>query len=243
MASLIETVRETGSTNADLVARLRAGQAVPEGYWLIADRQNAGKGRQGRQWSNGEGNFMGSTVVHLDGGDPPPHTLALVTGLAVYEAVLDQLLAPVRLELKWPNDLLLAGGKLVGILLERAGNAVVVGIGVNLVKAPAIAGRSISSLQQFGAVPDRDDFARNLADRFAREIEGWRRSGLAQIIDRWTAAAHPPGTLLSVHTGTEGTLEGRFDGLATDGALCLHLEDGSRRMVHAGDVSLIGGQD
>ncbi|HZF45422.1 MAG TPA: biotin--[acetyl-CoA-carboxylase] ligase [Sphingomonadaceae bacterium] len=240
---MIETVRETGSTNADLAARLRAGEAVPEGRWLVADRQNAGKGRQGRQWSDGEGNFMGSTVVHLDGSEPAPQTLALAVGLAVYDAVLSQLLVPVRLELKWPNDLLLAGGKLAGILLERVGNAVVVGIGVNLVKTPVIPGRSVASLRQFGSAPDRDSFARELAARFAREVEGWRRSGLAQIIDRWTAAAHPPGTLLSVHAGTEGMLEGRFDGLAADGALCLRLEDGSRRIIHAGDVSLIGGQD
>ncbi|MCB5424579.1 biotin--[acetyl-CoA-carboxylase] ligase [Altererythrobacter sp. CC-YST694] len=240
---MIETVTETGSTNADLVARLRAGEAVPEGQWLVADRQSAGRGRQGRQWFNGEGNFMGSTVVHLDGGEPAPHTLALVAGLAVYHAVLSQLLTPVRLELKWPNDLLLAGGKLAGILLERVGNAVVIGIGVNLVKAPAITGRSVTSLQQFGSVVDRDGFAQDLAGHFAREVEGWRRSGLSHIIDRWTAAAHPPGTLLSVQTGAEGTIEGRFDGLAADGALCLRLEDGSLRMIHAGDVSLIGGQD
>ncbi|KPL67532.1 biotin--protein ligase [Erythrobacter sp. SG61-1L] len=239
---MIETVTETGSTNADLVARLRAGDSVPEGHWLVADRQNAGRGRQGRVWTAGEGNFMGSTVVRLDGREPAAQSLALAVGLAVYEAVLNHLLVPARLELKWPNDLLLGGGKLAGILLERVGNDVVVGIGVNLAKAPLVAGQTSVSLGQFGLAPDRDSFSRDLAAMFASEMERWRDFGLPQLLARWTAAAHPEGTRLGVHVGEEGRIEGEFEGLAPDGALRLRLDDGSLRVIHAGDVSLIGGQ-
>lgn len=239
---MIETVAETGSTNADLAARLRGGEAVPEDHWLVADRQNAGRGRQGRAWSTGERNFMGSTIVHLDGREPAPQSLALAVGLAVYETVLSHMLVPARLELKWPNDLLLAGGKLAGILLERVGNAIIVGIGVNITKAPVVMGQKIVSLGQFGPAPDRDSFARDLAASFAREVERWRSDGLPQLLARWTAAAHPEGTRLSVHVGEEGRMEGEFAGLAPDGALRLRLEDGSLQVIHAGDVSLIGGQ-
>lgn len=242
MAGLIETLAETGSTNADLAARLRAGQAVPEGHWLLADRQIAGRGRQGRAWSNGEGNFMGSTAVQLDGREPAAHTLALVAGVALYDVVLSHLLVPARLELKWPNDLVLAGGKLAGILLERIGNAAVVGIGVNLARAPMVPEQRTVSLGQFGLAPDRDSFARDLAAGFAAEVARWREAGLPQLLARWTAAAHPEGTRLGVNAGSEGRIEGAFEGLAPDGALRLRLDDGNLRVIHAGDVSLIGGQ-
>ncbi len=136
---MFEFVTETGSTNADLAARLRAGEPLSEGTWLIADRQIDGKGRQGRDWIGGDGNFMGSTVVNLTGQEVNPSCLAMVAGLAVYETVLVRLPLPAKLELKWPNDLLLAGGKLAGILLERSGDAVIVGIGVNLAESPRLA--------------------------------------------------------------------------------------------------------
>ena len=86
---MIRTVAQTGSTNADLAARLAAGDVVPEGDWLVADRQTAGRGRQGRPWSDGAGNFMGSTVVHPGPGDPPVPTLALVAGLGVAALLQD----------------------------------------------------------------------------------------------------------------------------------------------------------
>lgn len=236
----IETLAETGSTNADLTARLRSGEAVAEGYWLLADRQSAGRGRQGRQWNDASGNFMGSTVVRMTGREPAPATLALVAGLAVYETVFTHMLLPAQLELKWPNDLLLAGAKLAGILLEREGDAVVVGIGVNLAKAPMLAGVKIVSLGQFGPAPDRDTFAADLARNFADEVARWRNFGLDPVLARWCAAAHPQGTRLNVRNGLTDRIEGTFAGLASDGGLKLQLDDGSTMVVHAGDVSHSG---
>ncbi len=185
---------------------------------------------------------MGSTVVHLDGREPAAHTLALVAGVALYDVVLSYLLVPARLELKWPNDVVLAGGKLVGILLERIGSAVVVGIGVNLTQAPVVPEQLTVSISQFGLAPDRDSFARDLASAFAAEVDRWRSAGLPQLLARWTAVAHPEGTRLRVNAGSEGRIEGAFEGLAADGGLRLRLDDGNLRVIHAGDVSLIGGQ-
>ena len=147
---MIQFIPECVSTNDELAARLRSGERVSEGDWLIADRQTGGKGRQGRAWADANGNFMGSTVVRLGAGYPPPASLALVAGLAVYEAVLPHVVAQSGLRLKWPNDLVLAGAKLAGILLERVQDSVIVGIGVNLAIAPPVewpirCARSISS--------------------------------------------------------------------------------------------------
>ncbi|MDE2595298.1 MAG: biotin--[acetyl-CoA-carboxylase] ligase [Sphingomonadales bacterium] len=235
---MIETVTSTGSTNADLAARLARGEAVPDGTWLVADRQLAGKGRQGRDWIDGQGNFTGSTVVNLRGGDPPAPTLSLVAGLAVHEAVATRLPPPHRALLKWPNDLMLGAAKLAGILLERVGDAVIVGIGVNLAQAPDLADRATVALSAFTPAPDRDAFAADLARLFALELERWRLYGLAPVIARWQAAGHPPGTPLLVGEPGEVPLSGTFAGLTAEGTLQLRLADGTCRAIHAGDVRL-----
>jgi len=229
---LIETVPETGSTNADLAARLRAGVFVREGDWLIADRQSAGRGRQGREWFDGSGNFMGSTVVHRRFGDPELPSLALVAGLAVQAVVPPQAGAL----LKWPNDVMIGVAKLAGILLEREGDAVLVGIGVNLVSAPRLADRETVALSDIAAAPARDAFAATLARQFDIEIERWRNFGVAPIVQRWQDAAHPLGTPLHVGEPGETPLEGTFAGLTDDGALLLRLADGGTRAIHAGEV-------
>lgn len=229
---MIHTVPETGSTNADLAARLRAGEALAEGDWLVADRQTAGKGRLGREWFDGTGNFMGSTVVRLGENDPPAPTLALVAGLAVFEALQPH---AQGLSLKWPNDVLLGGAKLAGILLERVDEAVVVGIGVNLVSAPDIPERPATALP--GSV-ERDAFAAALAETFADELARWRATGTEPLFARWLAAAHPVGASLTVHEPGGAVLSGTFAGLDADGALLLRLADGATRAIHAGDVSL-----
>ncbi len=235
---MIRTVASTGSTQADFAARLNAGERVVEGDWLVADQQSAGKGRQGRQWFDGTGNFMGSTVVWPLQSDPAPSTLALVTALAVIEAVAPLVPPPTMPLLKWPNDVLIGTAKLCGVLLERVGEAVIIGIGVNLAKAPQIEGRETIALSQFGPVPDRDLFAQSLAQHFAQELVRWRSYGLEPILRRWLAAAHPLGTALLVGEPGDVPISGSFAGLDDDGALQLRLADGTTRTIHAGEIRL-----
>ncbi len=237
--NVIRFVTETGSTNSDLAAQLRAGEAVAEGHWLVADRQLAGRGRQGRDWFDGSGNFMGSTIVRVSPRDPSPATLALVSGVAVYEAVASIIAEPHRLRIKWPNDLMLDGDKLAGILLERERDAIIVGIGVNLAAAPQLPDRRTVALAEIGVTPDRDTFARSLAECFDREVERWRNYGLEPLVRRWESVAHAFGTPLTVQPPGEDRIDGTFDGLGADGALSLRLADGSTRAIHAGDVMLV----
>ncbi|MCV0383479.1 MAG: biotin--[acetyl-CoA-carboxylase] ligase [Erythrobacter sp.] len=240
-APTFRVLAETGSTNADLLAALGEGKGVIEGAWLLADRQMAGRGRQGRAWSDGAGNFMGSTVVSLGEGSPSAETLSFVAGLALYEAVLPFLPTPGSLSLKWPNDLLLDGAKLAGILLERCGSAIVIGFGVNLAQAPELPDRATVALAETGPTVPRDLFAERLAASLATELERWRNFGVELILRRWQAAAHPLETPLTVSPPGERPVRGTFAGLEPNGALRLRLADGAIRAIHAGDVMLTDG--
>ena len=167
-------------------------------------------------------------------GDPAAQTLSLAAGLALLEAV--DVSAPGRaLMLKWPNDLLLSGSKLAGILLERSADRVAIGFGVNLADAPQLGGRKAASL---GGAMLPQAFAPLLAGSFARLLDVWRHSEPALLAQAWLARAHPPGTALKVHSGAEETVSGLFDGIEPDGALRLRREDGSIELVRAGDVEL-----
>ena len=234
---MIETVAETGSTNADLIARLAAGEPLPEGYWLVTDRQSAGRGRQGRSWEDATGNFMGSTIIRPGHGDPIPHTLSLAVGLAVYEALSEVAAVASKTRLKWPNDVMIGKAKLAGILLENSSGVIVAGIGVNLAHAPQVEGRETVALSQFGPAPDRDLFADKLAVSLDRELERWRSYGLETLIRRWQAAADPPGTSMTVHEPNGKRVSGEFAGLASDGSLQLRLANGETRSIHAGEVA------
>jgi BirA family biotin operon repressor/biotin-[acetyl-CoA-carboxylase] ligase len=236
----ILTVAETGSTNADLAALARAGSGE-DGLWLRAERQTAGKGRQGRAWESPGGNLYASTLVRLSPGDPPPPTLALVAAVAL-EEVVRAVLPPERarqLYLKWPNDLLLAGAKMSGILLERADEWVVVGIGVNVAHHPALADRATTSLAAEGAVIDAARLLQRLAEMLAAWLYHWRRDGLAPVVARWCERAHPAGTPLVARLPDGEEVSGLFETLDASGALVLRLADGTCRVIHAGDVFLV----
>jgi len=137
--------------------------------------------------------------------------------------------------LTWPNDLTLQGKKLAGILLERSGDRVVVGFGVNLASAPELPDRKSASL---GGKIAPQAFAPLLAASFARLLGLWRSSEPGLLAQAWLTRAHPIGTSLTVHASAEETLSGRFDGLEPDGALRLRRDDGSVDVVRAGDVEL-----
>lgn len=205
-----------------------------EGDWLVAIEQQSGRGRQGREWISPPGNFYGSTVVDLRRTDPQPQTLSLAAGLALIEA-LDTAVPGRALMLKWPNDVLLLGKKLAGILLERSASRVVIGFGVNLSSAPDLPNRQSASL---GGRITPQAFAPLLAASFARLLNLWRQSEPIFIAQAWLARAHAIGTRLNVHSASDEMISGRFEGIETDGALRLRRNDGALDIVRAGDVEL-----
>lgn len=228
--SRIRVVEQAGSTNAYMLG----DEVTREGDWLVALSQTQGRGRQGRQWVMLSGNFAGSTVVEPRADDPAPQSLSLVAGLATIDAL--HIAAPDRTPLlKWPNDVMLDGDKLAGILLERAGQRIAVGIGVNLAAAPTVEGRTTTSL---GGTVDPRAFAPLLAGSFARLLAQWRSEPFERLADRWLAHAHAVGTMLKVHLDPATLVSGRFEGLGPDGALLLRTEGGAIETIRAGDVEL-----
>jgi biotin-(acetyl-CoA carboxylase) ligase len=176
-------VPEISSTNAEAMRLAQTGEAT--GLWVIADRQTAGRGRAGRTWETVPGNLMASVVVQLH---EPPHRapqLALVAGLALHEAVINSgaLGETSALKLKWPNDVLLAGQKLGGILLESAGSSnaagiiAVIGFGLNLAGHPDLPERPATHLAAHGAA---------MAPAEMLAMNGWR-VGMRAGISRWFA--------------------------------------------------------
>lgn len=233
----IRTVPETGSTNADLLDAARAG--ATEGIWLRAERQTAGRGRLGRAWQSAEGNLHASTLVRLRATDPPAATLALVAAVALAETAGVYLPDTVPRTLKWPNDLLVDGAKLSGILLERSDEAVVIGIGANLAHHPDVSDRATTSLREYGADVSPAAFLETFAEIFSLWLARWRGEGIAPVRARWLAHAHPIGTALTVRLPDQTALDGLFAGLDADGALILRLGGATRRVIHAGDVFLL----
>ncbi|MGX9790282.1 biotin--[acetyl-CoA-carboxylase] ligase [Mycobacterium sp. MMS18-G62] len=173
----LDVVTETGSTNADLIARAAAGEDVA-GAVLIAEYQSAGRGRQGRSWSAVPGAQI-TMSVGVDAGGVATERwgwLTLATGVAIVDAV--RALTGVEAGLKWPNDVLAGGGKLAGILAEVAAaqGSIVVGLGLNVSlrsdEIPALQATSLSALGV--ASPDRHQLIVELLRRLQQRIVEWK---------------------------------------------------------------------
>lgn len=194
----------------------------------------------GRDWESPTGNVYVSTIVRLKPADPPAPMLAFLAAVAVQQTLA--IIAPgIVFQIKWPNDILsIDGAKISGMLLERSGDAVIVGIGVNLTTYPEGLQRPVTSVAALGVVPPSPQiFVEHLAAYFAALIVQWRVHGLGSILSVWRQSAHPVGTALSVNLPDGESLQGLYDGLGEDGALKLRLANGSIRAIHAADVFLV----
>jgi BirA family biotin operon repressor/biotin-[acetyl-CoA-carboxylase] ligase len=226
------------STNAEARRRAEAGDAGP--LWICARQQTEGRGRRGRSWSMGEGDLAATLLTVTD---RPPAEAAQVSFVAALAAadLVQSWIDPGKVRVKWPNDVLVDGLKVSGILVESGRRDdgrlwLAVGIGVNLAVTPADVERPATSIAgAAGRAPSAAIALETLADRFAVWATIWRNFGLGPIADAWTQRAYGLGEACTARLGSE-TLEGIAEGLEPDGALRLRLGDGSVRRVSAGDV-------
>ena len=234
----LEPHATVGSTNAEALARARAGDSGP--LWITAQRQTAGRGRRGRTWVSEPGNLYATLLLT----DPAPlersAELSFVAALAVHDAITE--LAPVlagRLALKWPNDVLVDGAKVAGILLESEGGrpfAVAVGIGVNCAHHPDVTSYPAIDLASAGAPTAPERLFAALSRAMLTRLTQWDRArGFAAIRADWLARAAGVGEPMRVALA-ERELEGRFEAIDRAGHLVLRLGDGSLASIPAGDV-------
>jgi len=241
-AACILLLDQTDSTNADARRRAEAGERGP--LWIVARHQTEGRGRRGRTWSSDAGNLFATllTTTHK-----PPAEAAQITFIAAL-AVADLLdgWAPASLvTIKWPNDVMLAGDKTAGVLVESGGHAggglwLAVGIGVNLAHAPAGTDRRATALAHhlsgdLAAPPTVEAAAARLAEAFGVWMGRWETLGFQPVLDAWRARTPGLDGPAVARLGRE-TVEGVAEGVAPDGSLRLRLADGSLRMISAGDV-------
>ena len=230
----IHHLAEVGSTNDWIAEAARRGDS--DGTWVRADRQTGGRGRRGRAWVSDPGNLFASALIRPAAGETPPHLFSFVAALALHDMASH--FAPAeRLSLKWPNDLLLDGVKVAGLLVEGAGDAIILGCGVNLSHHPPATERPATSFPAAGLVaPDPSAAVSRLADAVAARRQEWRNKGFGALRTAWLdRTAHRLGDPLEARLGRE-TLGGHYAGLAEDGALRLTLADGTERAIHGGEV-------
>ena len=213
------------------------GSSVPEGAVAITDHQTAGRGRSGKSWEDITGDALLLSVLLRPEGSQPLPQLSLVCALAVSEAVEAE--TQLRTAVKWPNDVLVAEGKVAGILLEADGAAVVCGIGVNVNQAagalPANAQVPATSLRaETGAAHDRAALLATLLERLEERYGEWRRDGLAGLLPELEARNALRGRRVQTGAGP-----GVAESIAADGRLHVALDGGGAALVESGTVTLL----
>ncbi len=231
---------DVGSTNEEALARVQAGD--PGRLWITAERQIQGRGRRGRSWVSEPGNLYASLLLV----DPAPpaelSTLPLVAALGVYET-LRPLFArtPQALAIKWPNDLLVDGAKINGILLESetladGRLAVVIGCGINCSHHPGETLYPATDLKTCGFDVSPSLLFPQLATAMAGVLDRWNRGlGFTDIRQSWLLAARGVGDAVRVNLG-DRSIEGRFVDLDARGVLLLEDGTGEIQRISAGDL-------
>lgn len=238
----LHVLQEVDSTLNE-AARLAPTASGP--VWILAHRQTAARGRRGRAWTNPKGN-LAATLLMRPPGDPEQAALrSFVAALALYDACIAVTGRAAGLSLKWPNDVLLNGGKLAGILLESTGQGrgvshLAIGIGVNLSEAPSAgsvepgAVRPVSLLSETGSHVTPEDFLAELASAYAHYETQFMTYGFDPIRTAWLSRAARLGEVITARTAASETV-GTFETVDAGGSLVLNTAKG-RVSIPAADV-------
>lgn len=229
----IQQAAVTASTNDD--AKLATEKGEAEGLVVWALKQTSGRGRHGRTWESPEGNLYCSVLLRPPTNMSASGLYSFVAANAMYDTVR-QCLPIADITLKWPNDVLVEGRKIGGILLETAGDALIIGMGLNVLHHPSDGLYPSTSLRDMEATPKPlDEILDMLLQNLRHWYEAMKKDDFGPVREVWLK--HAATGTMSVRL-PNGTVSGDFAGLSEDGCLQLHLADGSERAIATGDVFL-----
>jgi BirA family biotin operon repressor/biotin-[acetyl-CoA-carboxylase] ligase len=234
-------IHEVLPSTSDL-CRSVAAAGEPEGLAVLAHRQTQGRGSRGRAWGSPAGNLFLSVLLRPQERARDAAQWSLLAGVALGEALAGYLPDASALRLKWPNDVLLHGKKLAGILVDSSADAdgnvewLVIGIGANLAVAPEVPGRAVACLADLAAPPPPEHVAETLLARLGHWRQVREGAGFAPVRAAWLARAPAPDSAVTLRLG-EHHLSGGFAGLGEDGSLLLASE-GRVRAFTTGEVLL-----
>ena len=219
------------STNAE--AWRRAGRPAEQNLVIWARRQEQGRGRHGRSWASPPGNLYASVVRPMSSAANPALEV-FRAGICLVEAVRNLIGGSVHAELKWPNDVLVGGRKLAGVLAETSSEAraTVIGTGVNLISHPEETSLPATDMVHEGGP---EIAPAELLGAYLGRLAERAEDTPAAVFGRWRELSVPTGTKFRVRIGTS-KVAGAFAGIDDDGALLLDLADGRRRRMVAGDA-------
>lgn len=228
----VVAVGTVASTMAEARRLAQAGAA--DRTMVRAVEQTGGRGRLGRNWASPPGNVYATAILRPAVSTTRAAELSIMAAVAAADAVAA---FGGTVSLKWPNDALLDGGKVAGVLLEAiteeaALSAVLIGIGINVASRPELPDRRTARI----AGADADMVFAALLAALDERYRQWRRDGLTGIRPAWLARGPAIGSPITIYQGNE-RLDGRFAGLDTDGTLVLALADGSTRRIASGEVA------
>lgn len=212
------------------------------GTIVLADRQSKGRGRLGRTWQSAVGNLHASILLRPDCTLRAASELSLLAAVALVELLEHHGPDGLAIQLKWPNDVLIDGAKVAGILLESGGSKggrldhVVIGIGVNITWSPEDVAYPVTSLADAGFVKKPlKDWLFAYISSLSIWLDRWQEDGFAVVRDAWRARSYGLGGPIRFRLGQEN-VDGRFVDLTEGGALLIEGSDGIRRELTAGDV-------
>ena len=243
---------EQSATSTSDLAKRAAANGAPSGYAFLAIEQTAGRGRHGRHWDSQKGGMYLSVLLRPSAPVDQWFALSFAASLAVLEVVRSQLATHLssaempQTGLKWPNDVIVAGGKISGILLEVEGKALIVGSGVNIAPVGQVGFQNIAPIafadiwpDVAGDLPQPYDLATAYLDRLAFWYDRFCQSGFGPIRDAWLENALFLGQHIAVQCDAK-VFSGVFHDLGMDGTMLLLDDSGQTRHITTGDVKLLG---
>lgn len=225
------------STNVEARRLFEAGEPCP--LWVLADEQTAGKGRLDRHWASARGNCYATLLLPVAELKTVPH-IGFVVALAVHTTI-SQCAPQNTVQLKWPNDVLVEGAKISGILSEVLSPfpvTLAVGCGINIAHAPTGLPYPAACLAALGCNASRDEVFGSYRTSLARWLDIWDMgAGFATIRKEWAKRAIGIGEHVVMYSGAE-KVQGRFEGLTDEGAVILKPLNAAPRVFHAGDLRI-----